>query len=77
MISASILFLSYIPVRFEKETTILYTNIGLAYLREGKLDEAIRSFQDAIRVNPLYLSAYFELGRAYAEKGRAHGHRTP
>ncbi|MBC8228959.1 tetratricopeptide repeat protein [bacterium] len=44
-------------------------NIGTTYYERGKLDEAITSYQTAIRINPNDGCAYCKLGMAYRSKG--------
>jgi superkiller protein 3 len=36
---------------------------------EGRLDDAIAKYQEALRVDPAYLDAWHGLSMAYAEKG--------
>lgn len=38
---------------------------GIEYTQAGQLAQAVRAFQDAIRLNPDYADAYAALGRAY------------
>lgn len=47
-----------------------YNNLGLNYARIGRLDEAIREFQFALKLNPFLPDAYNNLGNAYAVSGR-------
>jgi tetratricopeptide (TPR) repeat protein len=44
-------------------------NIGNAYEREGRLDEAIEHFKKAITIKPSYARAHNNLGNAYTKKG--------
>jgi protein O-mannosyl-transferase len=46
-------------------------NLGIAYSEKGLVDEAIREFQDALRVRHDSAEAHFNLGIAYAKKGLA------
>lgn len=47
-----------------------YTNLGLIYFREGKVDEAEAAFQHAIKVNPKSAVSYNHLGIIYRGKGK-------
>lgn len=47
-------------------------NRGFELLREGRFDEAIALFHDAIRLDPRFAEAHINLGAAYFELGR-HG----
>jgi tetratricopeptide (TPR) repeat protein len=46
------------------------TELGAALLRQGKLDEAIDQYQEAIRLKPDYANAHNNLGIALARKGQ-------
>jgi tetratricopeptide (TPR) repeat protein len=45
-----------------------YRNLAVLYGREGKLDEAIQSFQQATRLKPVFPDAYHDLGVLYVQK---------
>ncbi len=40
-------------------------NRGLVYQQQGKLDEAIREFKEAVRLKPNYAQAYNNTGTSY------------
>ena len=44
--------------------------LGVALARQGKLDEAIRYFSEAIKLEPGYVDAHYSLGQAIARKGK-------
>lgn len=46
----------------------LYTNLGLNYIKEERLDEAIAHFNNAIRLDPFHAKAYKNKGVAYHRK---------
>ncbi len=45
-------------------------NLGLAYFRQGRIDDAIEGYKAAIRLKPDYDEAYNNLGLAYVRQGR-------
>jgi len=47
-----------------------HNNLGVAYEKEGRTDEAIREYLLAIQINPDYDEAHYNLGVAYEKKGR-------
>jgi tetratricopeptide (TPR) repeat protein len=47
-----------------------YTNLGLLYFREGKIDEAQTAFEQAIKVNPKSAVSYNHLGIINRGKGK-------
>ena len=40
--------------------------MGRAYYEQGKYDSAIKSYQKAIAINPDYVTAHYNLARAYS-----------
>ncbi|GAF92455.1 unnamed protein product, partial [marine sediment metagenome] len=46
-----------------------HLNRGLAYVEQGRLDEAIREFQAALRTSQDYAKAHYVLGLAYEQQG--------
>jgi tetratricopeptide (TPR) repeat protein len=46
-----------------------YRRLASAYLRLGKMNEALGAYQKAIQVGPHYWANYKELGKAYLEGG--------
>ena len=44
-------------------------NLGDAYGKKGRLDEAISEYKKALAMNPRYTKAYNNLGVAYSDKG--------
>jgi len=49
--------------------SIIYVNRGTAYFNKGDLDRAIQDYDQAIRLNPKDMSAYYSRGGAYNKKG--------
>ena len=48
-------------------------NLGAALLRQGKLDEAVTAFQEALRLEPWNVEAHTSLGAALAMQGKLDG----
>ena len=44
-------------------------NLGVLYLRTGRRDEAVASFEECIRVAPAFDQSYLNLARVYALEG--------
>src|ERR1700744_2651764 len=53
-----------------------YLNSGKAYAAQGKEKEAIIQFSNAIKIDPHYAAAHFELAKAYIKNGSAMGGYT-
>ena len=47
-----------------------HNNLGVAYDKKGRTDDAIREYLLAIQINPVYDEAHYNLGVAYDKKGR-------
>ena len=45
-------------------------DLGLIYHSQGKYDEAIASYKEAIRIRPDYTNAYYGLGMTYKSLGQ-------
>lgn len=45
------------------------SGLGVALAREGRLEEAVRTFEDAIQANPAHPMAYYNLGKIHYERG--------
>ena len=54
------------------DSDVAHNNLGMALLEKGKLDEAIKQYQQALKVSPDYYSAHENLGVALAQKGQLH-----
>ena len=46
-----------------------YSNLGMIYHREGRLDEAVSALKQAISTDPYCIEAYYNLGNVYTTKG--------
>jgi len=81
----SMMFLSYRQVDYWKDTITLsrhaiavtegnylaHNNLGGALDREGKADEAIRHYREAIRIMPSYADAWYNIGTTMAKQGKS------
>jgi tetratricopeptide (TPR) repeat protein len=47
-----------------------YNNLANAYLKQGKVDEAIQTARHAIEIEPGYGVAHYNLGNLYAQRGQ-------
>jgi tetratricopeptide (TPR) repeat protein len=47
-----------------------HNNLGLAYYKQGRVEEAIQQYLTAIKLKPDYLEAHQNLGGTYAKQGR-------
>jgi len=56
-------------LKAEPEDGFLRYGVAMAYMKEGRYDEAIREFEELIRRDPAYVAAYFMGGRALQQKG--------
>ena len=59
-------------MRWQSRRTITsrYNNLGHALLKKGQIDEAIRQYQEAIRLKPDDADAHNNLGVALGQKGQ-------
>jgi Flp pilus assembly protein TadD len=47
-----------------------HTNLGNAYLAEGRIEEALAEFATAVQLNPRSLAPHLGLGKVYLERGQ-------
>jgi tetratricopeptide (TPR) repeat protein len=45
-----------------------HNNLGIAFINQGRIDEAIGQFQEVVRLNPDYVSGRENLARALTMK---------
>lgn len=50
-----------------------WATIGLGYFEKRQMDQAIESFNEALRLEPNAVESWFNMGVAYAEKGDTEG----
>src|SRR5262249_47557919 len=58
-----------LPNLTAQDRVIAYAFRGLAYIKTGDYDRAIRDYDEAIRLDPKFVRAYEERGAAYSWKG--------
>lgn len=56
-------------LKAEPEDGFLRYGVAMAYMKEGRYDEAIGEFEELIRRDPKYVAAYFMGGQAMQQKG--------
>jgi protein O-mannosyl-transferase len=57
-------------VEVKEDNYFTHYNLGIALVKKGRADEAIRQLQEAIRLKPAYAKAHADLGALLAEKGQ-------
>ncbi len=63
---------SYKSILKEKpDSALIHKNLGLAYVRMGRLNKAVRSFQRAVKNDKSYSEAYYHLGTTLQKMGKA------
>ena len=61
----------------EPEDSYAHNNLGIIRADQGKMDEAIRHYQAAIKNNPTFLQARANLSEAYEKAGGSIRRRSP
>lgn len=56
-------------IQIDSHSTEAYNISGIAYRRQGRIDEAIQLYKKVLRLQPNYLEIHYNLGIAYAKKG--------
>jgi len=49
---------------------LTYNNLGLAFAQQGKLNEAIACYEEALRIKPDFSKAHFNLGEVLERQGK-------
>lgn len=57
-------------VRDAPQSAFGYNNLGLALVRAGRIEEAVRALETAVRLDPGDVRAQLSLARTYVESGR-------
>ncbi|KAL9232232.1 hypothetical protein vseg_007364 [Gypsophila vaccaria] len=52
----------------DQDLAQVYNALGVSYVRDGKLDKGIAQFENAVKLQPGYVTAWNNLGDAYEEK---------
>jgi tetratricopeptide (TPR) repeat protein len=53
-----------------EDNPVVRSALGAALVTQGRIDEAIRQFQEAIRLRPDYVLAHYNLGVTFGKKGQ-------
>lgn len=61
--------LALIEFKLSSDEASAYNNLGYVYTKNGKLTEAIESYNNALKINPNISSCYYNKGRAYERLG--------
>ncbi|HBR17236.1 MAG TPA: hypothetical protein DD725_06480 [Deltaproteobacteria bacterium] len=56
-------------VKKSPDGAIPHNSMGVVYLKQGRLDEALQEFQTALKLEPDYSNAHINLGISFANKG--------
>jgi len=56
-------------LKFTSQNHMILFNLGIALLKQGKTDEAIKQFRKAIQIYPPFADAYLEIANALNYKG--------
>ena len=48
---------------------VVYKNLGVSYLEQGKLDKAVVAFRKAVQIAPRFIEAHYLLADVYSLKG--------
>lgn len=51
-------------------SALIHKNLGLAYVRVGRLNKAVRSFERAIKADKSFTEAYYHLGTTLYKMGK-------
>ena len=57
-------------MRLKPDLAAAHNNLGIVLQNQGKLEEAIASYQQALRLKPDYAEAYSNLGMAFQDQGK-------
>ena len=49
---------------------VVYKNLGVSYLEQGKVDKAVVAFKKAVRIAPRFIEAHYLLADVYSIKGK-------
>ncbi len=58
-------------IEVTQNNCIAHNNLGVAYVKLGRFQDAIESYKQAIRIKPDYTDAHYNLGVAYGKLGRS------
>ena len=57
-------------LRYHPNYTIIWNNLGSAYMQDNKLDETIAAFKRVVEIDESYVGAHYNLSLAYKKSGQ-------
>ncbi len=57
-------------VSVTKDNAVMHNNLGMALMKEGRTDEALVHFSQALRISDYYARAHYNMAAALAQQGR-------
>ncbi len=57
-------------LKVTRSNPLIHNNLGAALAAQGKLDQAVAHYAEALRLNPDYVEAHYNLGIALAAQGK-------
>jgi tetratricopeptide (TPR) repeat protein len=54
---------------YTRDNAVAHNNLGMAFMSEGKVPDAIEQYQKALEITPAYTLVHFNLGAAYGQNG--------
>ncbi len=57
-------------IAMTEDNPVAHNQLGTAFFNQGKMDEAINQYQEAVRLQPSYADPYYNLGNALVKNGQ-------
>lgn len=55
---------------FKPTTSLDFYNLGVVYVKKGKLDDALKMFHEAVKIDKNFKDAYYNMACIYEEKNQ-------